>query len=57
MTRAHSIGWCVASVVLSLDPVRARSFTKNSVHIADCVYSMWTMLRFSSGAKLSFNGF
>ena len=46
-----------AFAVLSPAPALDRHFTKASVHIEGCVFSMWAMLPFSSVAKLWFNGF
>jgi TIR domain len=47
---------CGRFPAVSLEPAPDKPFTK-AVHIAGCVFSIWTMPPFSSGAKLWFNGF
>ena len=56
MTKMPSTGWCTESAAWSLEPARARPFTKVSVPIGVCEFSTWTILVFSSGAKPSYNG-
>lgn len=53
LTRTHSIDWCAASALLSVEPVPDKPFTKASVHIGGCMFSIWTMPPFFLRARSS----
>jgi hypothetical protein len=48
--------WYAAFAALNPEPTQAKPFMKGSVLTAVYAFSMWTMLPFSSDAKLWFNG-
>ncbi len=57
MKRRYYTGSCAAFAASSPDLALGKPFMKASVRIAGYVFSMWTMLPFSSDAKHWFNGF